>query len=195
MALHRIADAGSRAASAMPPAMSLCLTKSMALREFGQPRLDRRAQLLAVLDLDRIVAGQLGRACRRREGCAATACSCSARNCGVGGQEIAARGALGAADFQQQGGDLVFDLDGMHHPAAVLAGLVDEDDRGGADRDQHQKSRRKQQDLPNRAPARGIERHQWLAWRNRRSPAGGFPATLKTPVRANGSRASQLISG
>ena len=78
-------------------------------------------------------------------------------------QQIAARGAFGPADFQQQGVDLVFDLDGVHHQAAVLARLVDEDDRGGADGDQHQKSRRKQQDLPNRAPARGVRRHNDLA--------------------------------
>ena len=50
------------------------------------------------------------------------------------GQQIAARGAFGAADLQQQGGDLVFDLDGVHHQAAVLARLVDEQDRGCADR-------------------------------------------------------------
>jgi hypothetical protein len=44
----------------------------------------------------------------------------------------------------------------VHHPAIVVAGLVDENDRGHADRDQRQKSRRKQQDLANRAAARGI---------------------------------------
>ena len=81
----------------------------------------------------------------------------------LGGQEIAARGAFGAADFQQQALSLVFDLDGVHHPAAVLARLVDQDDRGRADRDQHQKSRRKQQDLADRAPARGVRRHNNLA--------------------------------
>ena len=79
-----------------------------------------------------------------------------------GGEEIAAGGTLGAADFQQNGVDLVFHLDGVHHPAIVVAGLVDENDGGHADRDQHQKSRRKQQDLANRAAARGINGHKAL---------------------------------
>ena len=85
------------------------------------------------------------------------------RNSEPKGQQIAARRAFGAADVQQQGIDLVFDLDGVHHQAAVLAGLVDEQDGGGADRHQHQKSRRKQQDLANRAAARGVRRHSSLA--------------------------------
>ena len=45
---------------ATPPATSLRLTKSMALREFREPRFDRRAQPSGVLDLNRIVGGQGG---------------------------------------------------------------------------------------------------------------------------------------
>ena len=78
------------------------------------------------------------------------------------GQQIAARGAFGPADFKQHGVDLVFDLDGVDHQGAVFPSLVDEDDGRCADGDEHQKSRRKQQDLPNRAPARGVNRHKCL---------------------------------
>ena len=78
------------------------------------------------------------------------------------GQQIAARSTFGAADVQQQGVDLILDLDGVQHQATVLAGLADEQDGGGADRHQHQKSRRKQQDLANRAAARGVKRHSSL---------------------------------
>ena len=80
----------------------------------------------------------------------------------LGSQEIAPDGAFSAADFQQHRVDLVFHLDGVHHPAIIIARLVDENDGGHADRDQHQKSRRKQQDLANRAAARGIGGHKRL---------------------------------
>ena len=58
---------------------------------------------------------------------------------------------------------LVFDLDGMHHEAAGIASLVDQEDRTDADGDQHQKSRCQQQDLPNSAAALSINRHDDLA--------------------------------
>jgi hypothetical protein len=80
-----------------------------------------------------------------------------------GGQQIAASRAFGAADFQQQRGNLVLHLDRMHHPSAVFPGAIDEKDRGRTDRDQHQESRREQQDLPNRAAARGVKCHECQA--------------------------------
>ena len=64
----------------------------------------------------------------------ATAASCSRQELRRRGQQIAARGAFGAADLQQQVRELAFDLDGVHHRGAVLARLVDQQDRGCADR-------------------------------------------------------------
>ena len=64
------------------------------------------------------------------------------------GQEISARGTLGSTNFEQQRVGLIFDLNGMDHPGAVVARLVHQQDRCGADCDEHQKSRQKQQDLP-----------------------------------------------
>ena len=77
-------------------------------------------------------------------------------------EQVAARATFGAANLQQHGVDLVLHLYGMHHPAIVLTGLVDENDRGHADRDQHEKSRREQQDLADRAAARGVNGHKGL---------------------------------
>src|SRR5262249_10557624 len=67
-------------------------------------------------------------------------------------QEIAPRATFGPSDFQQQGVGLVLDLKRVHDPSGIVAGLVDEQNRSGADRDQHHKSRRQQQDLTHRAP-------------------------------------------
>jgi len=78
-------------------------------------------------------------------------------------QQKAARAAFGAADFQEQRIDLVLGLDGMRDPAVIVTGLVDQEDRGDADGDQHGKSRHQKQDLADRAPARSIrhgERHR-----------------------------------
>jgi hypothetical protein len=98
------------------------------------------------------------------------------------GQQIAACGALGPADFQQHRVDLIFHLNGVHHQAAGFPGLIDEDHRRRADRHQYQKSRREQQDLPNRAAARGIKRHQCLTQRNSVVPrAGKVPSRTKRP--------------
>ncbi len=41
----------------------------------------------------------------------------------------------------------------MDDPGIILARLIDKDHRGGADRNQHKKARREQQDLSNCAPA------------------------------------------
>ena len=124
----------------------------------------------AVFDLDRIVAGQLASLSTSGRMLAAAA-SCSVRNCGAGGQQIAARGAFGAADLQQQGGDLVFDLDGVHHQALSSRALLTSKTEADADRDQHQKSRRKQQDLPHSAPALSVSRHNDLAsWNKSNRP-------------------------
>jgi hypothetical protein len=62
-------------------------------------------------------------------------------------EQVAARIALGPAQFEQQLIDVVFHLDGVNHPRAVLPCLVDENDGGRADRHQHQKCRREQKDL------------------------------------------------
>jgi hypothetical protein len=45
------------------------------------------------------------------------------------------------SDFEQQRVGLAFDLERMDDPGVVVAGLIDEQDRRRADRDQHQKSR------------------------------------------------------
>jgi hypothetical protein len=52
----------------------------------------------------------------------------------------------------------------VHHPGIVFASLVDKNYRRRADRHQHQKSCRKQQNLPDRAPAARISRHKTHAW-------------------------------
>jgi hypothetical protein len=51
----------------------------------------------------------------------------------------------------------------MHDAGIVLSRLGDEHDRGRADRHQHRKPRRKQQDLSNGAAPLGISRHNDLA--------------------------------
>jgi hypothetical protein len=79
------------------------------------------------------------------------------------GRKIAALHAFGAPQLQLAERYLVFDFHGVQHPACVVARLVDQVNRAGADHRQHHEARRKQQDLPNRAPARGIRRHNSLA--------------------------------
>ena len=79
------------------------------------------------------------------------------------GRKIAALGAFGALQLQLAERYLVFDFHGVQHPAGVVARLVDQVNRAGADYRQHHEARRKQQDLPNRAPARDIRRHNSLA--------------------------------
>jgi hypothetical protein len=78
-------------------------------------------------------------------------------------QDIAACRTFGAADFEQQRVGLVLHLDRMDDPGAVVARLVDQQHRGGADHHQHQKSRRKQQDLQQRAPVPALRRHERIA--------------------------------
>ena len=90
------------------------------LGKFRQPGLDRRSQVFDVLALNGVVAAQLHQLFDVGK---------DGRNGGLvlhqktrlGGQEIAARGALGPANLQQQGGKLVFHLDRVHDPAIVLA--------------------------------------------------------------------------
>ena len=93
--------------------------------ELVEPGVERLLQPFHVVDLHRIVAAQLpelvgvGDHGGRRD----LIFGAKAR---LGGQEKAAGGAFGAADFQQQGVHLVFHLDRVNHPAIVLAGLIDE---------------------------------------------------------------------
>jgi len=83
--------------------------------------------------------------------------------------------------------------------AIVIAGLVNENDRGHADRDQHQKSRRKQQDLADRGSARGVKRHSNLAYAKakfERSPGReGFPGPPKRLFRQLVPWAPQCFAG
>ena len=159
-------------------------------RELAEPRFDRRAQFPDVLYLNRIIRGrarqplEAGKDGRDRglvipRETRPRACSGSPRAI-----------TFGAADFQQQTVDLVFDLDGVNHQAIVFPGLVDKHDGGGADRNQHQESRRKQQDLANRPAARGVRRHSSLASSGRRIAA--VPRSGKLP---NGSqrRSGRLV--
>ena len=132
------------------------------LGKFGKPGLDRGTELSGILGLSRIVGRELNELVDvgqdgRGGGFVL------AQKARLGGQEIAAGGALRAADLQQERRKLVLDLDRMHDPGVVLARLVDEHDRSRADRHQHQESRRKQQDLSNGAAPLGISRHNDLA--------------------------------
>ena len=102
---------------AMPPATSLRLTKSMALANSVEPGLDRRAQPFGCFRSEPDCRRSRRASLSMSGMMAATAASCSARKSRLGGQKIAARGAFGAADLQQQGRNLVFHLDGVHHPA------------------------------------------------------------------------------
>ena len=74
-------------------------------------------------------------------------------------REVAALRAFGTPQLQLDERYLVFNLNGVHNPARVLARLVHQMDRTGADGGQHQESRRKQQDVPHRALALGISGH------------------------------------
>jgi hypothetical protein len=103
------------------------------------------------------------------------------------GEQIAARGAFSATDFQQHGVDLIFHLDGVHHQGIVVTRSVNENYRRYADRDQHQKARCKQQDLANRPAARGIGGDKALNQRNQQSPARVASGKPITPTSANSS--------
>src|SRR5579862_1006202 len=94
-------------------------------------------------------------------------------------EEIAACRALGGANAQEQGRNLVFNLDGMHDPVVVFTRAVDENDRERADRDQHQESRRKQQGLPDGTSGRRSRQANCRAGRNQNPLTGNTPA-LKT---------------
>ena len=133
---HRVGDVADASRSMSPAAASrsiatpprdvVALTKSIALANSASRACDRRAQFADCFDLNRVVGGQPGELVEvGRDG--GHRGVVFGEKSGPGGQQIAARGAFGAADFQQQGVDLVFDLDGVHHPGIVLAGLVDED--------------------------------------------------------------------
>ena len=118
--------------------------------------MDRRAQLFAVFDLQRIVAGKASQlvdggddACDRR--------FVFGEKVRVGGQKISPRCTFSISDLQQQGRNLVLHLDRVHDPGVILSRLVDEDHRGGTDGNQHEERRRKQQDLTNRALSPGTD--------------------------------------
>jgi hypothetical protein len=64
------------------------------------------------------------------------------------GQEIAACGAFGAANFEEERVGLVLDLNGMEDRGVVRPGLIHQQCGPGADGNEHQESRRKQQELP-----------------------------------------------
>ena len=118
-------------------ATSLVLDAIDAAREFGQTLLDRAAQLGVVFDLDRIVAGEFRQLIGSGQDVAGRGLVLG-KELGRGCQEIGARGAFGATDLEQQAGQLAFDLHRMHDEAAGIAGLVDQQDGGHADGDQHQ---------------------------------------------------------
>ena len=111
-----------------------------ATREFGQTLLDRAAQLGVVFDLDRIVGGEFRQLIGSGQDVAGRGLVLG-KELGRGCQEIGPRGAFRATDLEQQAGQLAFDLHGMHDEATGIAGLVDQEDGGDADSDQHQKSR------------------------------------------------------
>ena len=130
--------------------------------ELVEADIDRRAELLDAVALCGIVADQprqlVERRNDRRDGLVMIGLEFGALR-----QQVAAQGALGAPDFEQHGVDLVLHLDGVNHPFVVVARLVDEIDRAGADHGQHQKPRREQQDLPERAPPPRLGRHDGSA--------------------------------
>ncbi len=107
--------------------------------ELIEPRGDRGAQFSQVVGLRRIVADQMRELVGIRldigDGCVVICPEFRPLR-----QQEAARGTLGAADFQQQRVDLVFGLDSVGDPAGVVARLVDQQHRGDADGDQHEKS-------------------------------------------------------
>lgn len=144
------------------------------LGKFVEPGFDRPPQLFEVLDLRRVVEGQTGELVEVGHNAARYRLILGQKS-RLGGQKVAAGGAFGAADFQQQRVQLVLHLDGVNHPAIILAGLGYQYHGQGADRDQHQKSRRKQQDLAHRTPPRGRNRYKCLAQRNQFSPGGMVP--------------------
>jgi hypothetical protein len=78
-------------------------------------------------------------------------------------REIAALRAFRTAQLQLRERQLVFDFDGVKNPARVLTRPVYQIDRTGADDGQHHEPRREQQDLPDRAPALAVRRHNNLA--------------------------------
>ena len=93
--------------------------------ELIEPRVDRRAQLL---DVARPGAGLSRRQLRELVGVGNDVGDGGfrdrCRNSGPSGQQIAARGAFGAADFQQQRVDLVLHLDGVDHQPLSLRALL-----------------------------------------------------------------------
>ena len=130
--------------------------------EFLDPLVVERHDLVDELPLNRIVADELAQPRQRRrqfgEGLLKIGLKIRPQ-C----REVAALRAFGAPQLQLDERYLVFNLNGVHNPARVLARLVHQMDRTGADGGQHQEPRRKQQDVPHGALALGISGHGDLA--------------------------------
>ena len=130
--------------------------------EFLNSQIDKRKHLASETPLNRVVADQLAqsRQCRRELGSGFLEIGLKIRQqC----REKTALRAFGAAQLQLGERYLVFDFNGVNDPARVLPRLVHQIDRAGADNRQHHEARRKQQDLADRAAARGVRPHSSLA--------------------------------
>jgi hypothetical protein len=141
----------------LPPTIAL-LDEIHLARKLIEPCFDRRAQLADICHLHRIVLRKLGELVEFGKN-QLHRLLVIPKKFRPRRQQVGARGAFGAADFEQKRVNLVFHLDGVDHTRVVFPQLVDKQRGGGADGNQHQKSRRKQQDLTHCAPTLGIRRH------------------------------------
>jgi hypothetical protein len=109
--------------------------------EFRQALFNGLAQLGHVLDLHRVVAREPGELIEGRRN-AGGRDLVFFQELGPAGQQIGPGRAFRAANFQQEGRDLILGLDRVQNPGIVFPGFVDQQDRGDADRDQYEKPRR-----------------------------------------------------
>ncbi len=130
--------------------------------EFLDSLIDQRKHLVSEALLNGIVADKLAQPCLgwRELGRGLLKIGLKIRQ---QRRKIAALRAFGATQLQLNQRQLVFHFNGADNPARVLARPVHQMDRTGADDRQHHEARRKQDDLPNRAPTRCLRRHNNLA--------------------------------